>query len=99
MSEDELEEAASTYEEHCHEKKIRQKVVRFDDIHCELPQTPSTHVHYHDTPSASTHVHYHDTPSASTHVHYHDLHKSVSVECQKSIPTDLQRRVQGLLNK
>ena len=89
MSEDELEEAASTYKEHCHEKKIRQKVVRFDDIHCELPQTPS----------ASTHVHYHDTPSASTHVHYHDLHKSVSVECQKSIPTDLQRRVQGLLNK
>ena len=77
MSEDELEEAASTYEEHCHEKKIRQKVVRFDDIHCELPQTPS----------------------ASTHVHYHDLHKSVSVECQKSIPTDLQRLVQGLLNK
>lgn len=77
MSEDELEEAASTYKGHCHEKKTHQKVVRFDDIHCELPQTPST----------------------STDMHYHDLHKSVSVECQKSIPTDLQRRVQGLLNR
>lgn len=75
MSEDELEEAASTYKGHSSSKKIHQKDVKFDDIHCELPQTPSTNVCYHD------------------------LQKSVSVKCQKTVPTDLQRRVQGLLNR
>lgn len=75
MSEDELEEEASTYKGHSYNKKIHQKVVKFDDIHCELPQTPSTNVRCHD------------------------LQKSVSVKCQKTVPTDLQRHVQGLLNR
>ena len=70
MSEDELEETASIYKRHCYDKKINQKVVKFDDIHCEIPQTPST-----------------------------NCHESVSGKCQKTIPTDLQRRVQGLLNR